>query len=168
MKKYLIILTVAVLLNACNNPSSDKKEEHADHGVHAHKEAGHADHQDPRTKELMAIHDSIMPRMGTVMDLKQQLKLHVKTLDSLYLIKSDPVLKSQKARALALANQLESADQSMMGWMHQYKADTLQKLGEKQAADYIAAQKVKIVSVRDQTLAGIAGAEDFLRKNKKP
>ena len=49
--------------------------------------------------------------------------------------------------------------------MHQYKADTLEKLGDSEATAYIADQKLKIETVRNQMNKSIADARAFLDKN---
>lgn len=52
----------------------------------------------------------------------------------------------------------------MMNWMHQYKADTLDKLGEEQAKAYLADQKQKIEIVRGLMVKSINDARALIEK----
>ena len=158
----ILILTMLTMLSilACNakKEESDKTEDH-----HAHSNGhGGSDH---RTKDLMAIHDSIMPAMETLMSLEKQLSREMKVTDSLLAIKSVSKLKNKKDEIANLHSQLEKADKEMMNWMHQYKADSLAKLEEEKAQAYIADQTVKITAVRDLMKKSISDAQLFLQKN---
>ncbi|TDE11578.1 viral A-type inclusion protein [Dyadobacter psychrotolerans] len=162
MNKHLIIVFLAIFLTGC---STDKKDSEKS------ETGGHSDHSpetapDDRTKELMAIHDSIMPATETLMRLKKQLSAEIKAADSLRAIKSDPTLKAKIIQAAELSIQLEKADKEMMNWMHQYRADSLAKLDKKQAEIYIKEQTGKIITVRDLMQKSISDARLFLQKNK--
>ena len=114
----------------------------------------------------MAIHDSIMPAMETLMSLEKQLTREMKITDSLLAIKSVSILKDKKNQIANLHSQLEKADKEMMNWMHQYKTDSLAKLEEEKAQAYIADQTVKITAVRDLMKKSISDAKLFLQKNQ--
>jgi hypothetical protein len=163
VKTRIIYVMALFVLAGCNttekqhSADTDTTTEH-----HAHNHATHGG--DPRVAEVMAIHDSIMPSMSTIMGLKQAITSDLKTTDSLLTIKSTDDLKKRKEEAFALHIQLDKADKEMMNWMHQYKADTLDKLGEEKAAAYIADQKQKIVEVRDQMNRSIQDARAFIDK----
>ncbi|MCE7041995.1 hypothetical protein [Dyadobacter sp. CY312] len=166
MKILILNILALLILAGCNSENKDSSHSDSttmqdpnghDHGSHA---AG-----DPRVAEVMAIHDSIMPQMGAIMDLKQKITANLKTTDSLLVVKSTDVLKKRKEEAFTLHIQLDKADKEMMNWMHQYKADTLEKLGDSEATAYIADQKLKIETVRNQMNKGIADARAFLDKN---
>ena len=159
----ILILTMLTMLSmlACNakKEESDKTE---DQHVHSNGHAG----SDHRTKDLMAIHDSLMPAMETLMSLEKQLSREMKVTDSLLAIKSVSTLKDKKGEIANLHSQLEKADKEMMNWMHQYKADSLAKLEEEKAQAYIADQTVKITAVRDLMKKSISDAQLFLQKNQ--
>ena len=170
MKKYLIIFTIAATLSACNTQNKAEQNDHAkheSHDGHDHDGHDHAGHGNPRSAELMAVHDSMMTQMSTIYNLQKQLKVRVKTLDSLVALKPDPAYKLQIAKAQTLIKQLETTDAAMMNWMHQYKADTLEKLDDKQTDAYIADQNAKIQVVREKMETGISEAQAFL-KNGNP
>jgi hypothetical protein len=165
--KILISNVLALfMLAGCN--SENKNSTHTDTtNTHDHSVHDHGSHAtgDPQVAEVMAIHDSIMPQMSVIMDLKQKITASLKTTDSLLAVKSTDVLKKQKEAAFALHIQLDKADREMMTWMHQYKADTLEKLGEEDANAYVADQKQKIEVVRNQMNKSIADARAFIDKN---
>lgn len=162
--QILTSIFIVAGLAACNSKEKDSTQTDTSSVV----ETGHGGHQmpgsDERTIELMAIHDSIMPSMSTILNLKSKISEDIKTTDSLIAIKSSDLLKSRKALATSIKAKLEKADTEMMGWMHQYKADTLKSLDSTQAAAYIESQKLKIETVRDQMEESIKEAQSFILK----
>lgn len=161
MMKILIFNMLAVIILAgCNSEKQQSTDIATDH--HGHDHGAHGG--DPRIAEVMAIHDSIMPSVSKIMDLKQQITADLKTTDSLLALKPTGDLKKRKEDAFALHIQLDKADQGMMNWMHQYKADTLTKLDEQAATAYIADQKTKIEAVKDQMVKSIHDAQVFTEK----
>lgn len=164
MKIIISNILVLVLLAGCNSTQKETSDTDTTTTPHAH--GGHEAHKtgDPRAKEVMAIHDSIMPSMSVIMDLKQKLTLELKATDSLLAVKSNNELKNRKEKAFAAHIQLDKADKEMMNWMHQYKADTLDKLGEEQAKAYLADQKQKIEIVRGLMVKSINDARALIEK----
>ena len=165
MKICMLNILVLFLLAGCNSQQKEASEnDSTTQNTHAH--AGHNSHEmgDPRVKGVMAIHDSIMPYMSAIVDLKQKITSDLKTTDRLLAVKTTDALKRRKEEAFAMHIQLDKADKEMMNWMHQYKADTLEKLGEEQATVYIADQKQKIESVRDLMKKSITEAKAFIEK----
>ena len=160
MKKYFLAAFSALFLLGCNASKEKENTEESENHTHIHDE--HKPNE--LTKGIMATHDSIMPAMGTLMDLKEKISVEMKNTDSLITVKSSDLLKKRKEKALFLHAQLEKADKEMMNWMHQYKADTLDKLDKEQATAYIADQKQKIEAVRDLTRKSISDAEIFIHE----
>lgn len=158
--KILISGILAIfILAGCN---SEKKESAAiDTIPHDHHEHDSHEMGNPALAEVMAIHDSIMPPL---MNLKQKIAVDIKITDSLLTAKPGAALKKRKEGAVVLQVQLEKADREMMDWMHKFKADTLEKLDREAAAAYIADQKQKIETVRDQMNKSIREAQLFLQK----
>jgi hypothetical protein len=160
MKTYLILMIAALAVTACN--SNQKNENHP-----AHHEMSQAGHQHPKAKQLLDLHDSLMPKMEEILTLRKHLKSIVNQLDSLKRINPDPELQKQKQQAEALAEQLSQADESMMDWMHQYKTDTLEKLDAGQQDVYIADQTAKMNLVNSQTLNVISKSKEFIKNNNQ-
>lgn len=169
MKNYILTLFITCSLVGCSEKKADSNVTNtSEHETSAHQHEVHVQGEgDPRAKEVMAIHDSIMPAMSTIMELKAKIAHQIKSTDSLLTKKSDVTLKKRRSQATSIQTQLEKADDEMMGWMHQYHADTLEKLDEKSAADYLSAQKIKIEAVRVLMKESIENAESFLQETKK-
>jgi len=161
MKKYIFAALTISFLYACNSKSEKNDESHAGHEHHDSDNP-----LDAQTKEMLAIHDSIMPHMDKLMDFKKQISEEVKITDSLIAIKSSSVLKSRKEDALKVQTQLENADKAMMNWMHEFKFDTLKTLDKTQAAAYVADQKSKIENVRTLMNKSLADADQFIKAKK--
>jgi hypothetical protein len=155
MGKLLFAALSVLLLYGCNQKGKNEDQHEATNPLQE------------QTTQLLAIHDSIMPHMDKLMDLKKQLKEDVKRTDSLLLLQSGSGLKSHKAEAMLLVSQLDSAGHAMMGWMHGFKMDTLKKLNEAEAGTYIAGQKKDIEAVRNLMNKSIADANRFIEKSKK-
>jgi hypothetical protein len=160
MKTIIIPILALFVFAGCNSEKQQSTDKATDHHGHDHGTHG----GDPRVAEVMAIHDSIMPSVGKIMDLKQKLTADLKTTDSLLALQPAGDLKKRKEEAFALHIQLDKADQGMMNWMHQYKADTLTKMNEQAATAYIADQKTKIEAVRDHMVRSIKDAQAFTEK----
>jgi hypothetical protein len=168
MKKPILCLLISFVMVGCTTHKEDSTTQETseqDSAAHQHEAHIHGG-TDPRVKEVMAIHDSIMPAMGTIMELKQKIALDIKATDSLLAIKSGTSLKQRKTQGIFIQKQLEKADEEMMGWMHQYHADTLSKLDEKGTMIYLSDQKQKIEAVRELMNRSIADAQSFILKTK--
>jgi hypothetical protein len=152
MKKLLFAALSVFLLYGCNQKEQNEDQDQATDPLHE------------QTTQMLAIHDSIMPHMDKLMDLKKQLKEDLKRTDSLLLLQSGSGLNTHKAEAVLLVSQLDSADHAMMGWMHGFKMDTLKKLNEAEAETYIARQKKDIEAVRNLMNKSIADANRFIEK----
>ena len=161
MKKYLLAALTIAFLHGCNS-ANEKKNGHEEH---AHHDMDHP--VSDETQQLLAIHDSIMPHMDKIMDYKKQISLDLKKTDSLIAIKSSDILKTRKEEAKKLHAELDSADKAMMGWMHEFKFDTLKSLDKLQAEAYVADQKLKIENVKVLMNKSLSDASQFIDKIKK-
>ncbi len=109
--------------------------------------------------EIMAIHDEIMPKMGEIMNLKNDLATNLKATDSTSANYSTIKLKSD-----SLAYLLTEADNGMMDWMDEYNADTLKAISVEDGEKYLMEQKNKINSLKEITIKNIEGAKKYLKK----
>lgn len=100
-------------------------------------------------KEVLAIHDEVMPKMDDLMRLKRKAKVQ---------LAKDSVSSSQKQPLQTLIQELEAADEAMMHWMRNYDHDLQGKLPEEKL-NYLQAEKVKITKVKQQMLQTLAKAE---------
>lgn len=119
----MVFALAAFVFAACSNESETTTEENPSETLE---------------KEVMAIHDEVMPKMGEVNKLKNDIK---KKADSL----AEAGEEEASERLKVLADELEDAGNSMMAWMRQYKpAD----LSEEKIKAYLEDQKVKVEEVR--------------------
>ena len=107
--------------------------------------------------EVMAIHDEVMPEMGTINRLAKELKVMVK--DSLS-------TQDQRIEIKKHIDALETADDAMMNWMAEYKAPG-KDLSKEKATELLQKEKEKITLVRDQMLNSISDAKALLSKLEK-
>ncbi len=100
----------------------------------------HGESTSPLYKEVMAIHDAVMPEMATIHKLKKELKT-IKTPAS-----NDVILHQIK--------NLDDADEAMMSWMAAFKIPE-DKTNE---TTYLESEKVKIQQVSDRMFAAMKAA----------
>lgn len=132
--KYLILI-FTVLLISCSSPSSET-----------------ASDQMTLEEEVMAIHDSVMPKMGELRSTKNSL-----------LAKADSVLQTDSTHAQVLkelATEIEKANESMMLWMRNYEPEFEGTDAEKEA--YLLEQKKAIQQVKDDMEGSLARGEQAL------
>lgn len=103
--------------------------------------------------EVMAIHDEVMPEMGTLMNLQKELKDKISDLDT-----TD---KSMADSLRRLVKQLEEADEAMMQWMRNYK-DPSPERSEKEALEYLESKKESITEVKNKINTSKAAAQAAL------
>jgi len=116
---------------------------------HNHDHHDHQNHQtneteSPLYKEVMAIHDAVMPEMTTIHNLKKALKA----------AQDD----SNKEMVLAHIIKLNEADEAMMSWMAAFK--TPQDTATINA--YLNDEKIKIQAVSDLMLNSILSSNKLL------
>ena len=116
-------------------------------------------------KEVMMIHDAVMPKMGELVSLESAISKRIALLDSI--TQSNPTDTSSQSslkKALQLSSQLKKADDGMMDWMHRYKGDSLKKLAPEEAIKALTHEKINIEQVSDDMLKSIEEARRFLKQ----
>lgn len=145
MKINLLLLGWVFLASACQNKEQAQVE--------------------TLEKEVMMIHDAVMPKMGELITLEDSISKKIAQTDSLLKITpNDTTLQIILKQSLTLATQLKKADKGMMDWMHKYKGDSLKKLPAKQAIRAFTNQKIKIEQVSDDMLKSMEEAQNFIKK----
>lgn len=137
MKKSIIILTTLII--GCNNGENQKLEVLQD--------------------EVMAIHDVVMPKMGEIMSLKEQLNTSLAANDS-----TKANYGAVKVASDSLTNLLTEADNKMMDWMDEYNADTLKAISVEDGIKYLMEEKSKITAVKELTDKNIEAVKQYLKK----
>jgi hypothetical protein len=99
----------------------------------------------------MAVHDSAMNDMSNVMRLR-------KAVDQKLTTATGP----DKEKGTDIRNRLQQADDQMMDWMHGYNGDTLGKLDQAKALDYLKAEQQKVLRVQDLMKKSITDAKAYV------
>lgn len=151
MKVYAAILIAATLSWSCTQKNQENEHHHDGHNPQATAQSKGpvADLE----QQIMAVHDSVMPRMSDLLRLKKEVAAKVDKARE----------GAVKKEGTAIRSRLEQADEAMMEWMHQYNGDTLGKLDQAKAVEYLKDQQVKVNEVRDQTEKSISEAKRFLQ-----
>lgn len=99
---------------------------------------------DPLFKEVMEIHNNVMPELSTIHAIKRDLK----------------AIESPESKEIILAQikNLDEADEAMMTWMADFKVPD-NKSKEK---EYLEAQKLKISHVSDLMYSSIKNGNHLL------
>ena len=109
--------------------------------------------------ELMVVHDEVMPKMGEVNRLAQELAAKAAALDSTQL--------DNKNALLAGAQALEQADEAMMTWMSEVQnPDKLKEAGKthEEIMTYLAGEKSKVDKVKEAILSSLQQGEALLQQ----
>lgn len=143
MSRHLLLLFLILsglsLLTSCKSEGGEETE---------HNEALVA-----LEKEVIAVHDEVMPKMGRISELKTKLESEAKnpSLDSAMQIEVQLSIE-----ALILGDSL------MWDWMHNYEKPV--NAPDDSVKTYLENEKIRIRKVSDSMLSAIKNAEDLLQK----
>ena len=113
-------------------------------------------------KEIMDIHDQLMPKMDNIYNLKKALQKNRDFLTSDSLSVERPKLNAAEFDSLVQA--LENADKSMMSWMRNYTKFDDPEFNHQEQMDYLQKEKVKIETVRLKMISSMKEAEMVLEE----
>lgn len=117
------------------------------------KEEKEAKILEQQINEVMAIHDSVMPKTGEIFKLKKKLSNFESAL-------TDSI---QLQKIYRCKNLLVEADEAMMTWMHEFReADPMLSFQEKQ--QYYQEEKKRITDVKTKMLSSIDSAKTLLNE----
>ena len=153
VKPILALLMVVVLAIACGPGKTGGEGDEA-----AQEQNAQADAPKSLKDEVMAIHDEVMPKMGQIIALKSQLSKVLKTLEEA----AEPVNEERKKAIQEIIEELEAADNGMMGWMRAYRP--VEEPIDEEARKYLEAEKVKITKVKNDMLTSIENAQNLLKE----
>jgi hypothetical protein len=140
--KTLLFISLAILASCAK---TGKQEDH-------HHDGGNSDENPNQAlyDQVMDIHDEVMPRSEDIYQLKKALQEK---------IASTPDLIAEKKQELELAiAQLDSADQSMMDWMHHFHP-LPDSADQEKARAYLESEMESIKKVRELTNESIEKAK---------
>lgn len=112
-------------------------------------------------KEIMDIHDNLMPKMDDIMKLKSELKERKETLANDTSIIDSTIHAKTIQQTDSLIHALDNADESMMDWMRNYDALT-EDMSHEENMEYLLEEKAKIEEVRLEMLSSIKEAQNVL------
>ncbi|MBO0949095.1 viral A-type inclusion protein [Fibrella forsythiae] len=159
MKNVFIAIGLVLALTACG---AKEKTGHEGHDMAMAEDGTPIDKAE---KEVLAVHDEVMPRIDNVMKLKKELNGKLTALDSIQGTPTETVrIDEQKAQLRQLVRHLTEADSLMMDWMGQYHGDTLKKLPEADALRYLAEQKQLINNAKAKINQSIQQAQTYLKQ----
>ena len=147
-RQGLVVLLTGLLVGACQS----KNDHHAAHH-HADSTTHTSGPVADLEKKILAVHDSVMPRMSDLMRLQKEVSAKLANADG-----------SEKEKGLQISQQLKQADETMMDWMHQYKGDTLKELDQQQALDYLKIQEKKVNAMSSLMRKSLTDAEKYLKE----
>jgi len=116
-KQLIIAVSIFSVLTACQDSNSQKAIK--------------------LEKTILAIHDTVMPRMGEIVALRKSIE---------QLIQLDSTKVSTDSLTIVLKTVIK-ADKDMMDWMHQYKSPNMKS---DTAISYLTNQFNKINKVEEQ------------------
>jgi DNA repair exonuclease SbcCD ATPase subunit len=139
----LFIISI-VILSSCTQSSK--------HDEHNHEAANTDNPNQALYDQVMDIHDEVMPRSEDIYQLKKELQEKVT---------SAPDLIAEKKQELeSIIAQLDSADNSMMDWMHNFRP-LPDSVDQEKARAYLESEMERIKKVRDLTNETIEKAKAF-------
>jgi hypothetical protein len=163
MNKLVVfsMLALSLLMFACQNGSSEKVETAT---------SANSPLEDSLYKQVLAVHDEIMPKMGKLMGYEKKAQQQMDSLKSVMSGTSLPVEVSRRlatnANTLDTLNEnLKAAEKAMNDWMDQFDPDPKMPTTEERAA-YFARQKQKADSMKTQFLQAYQQAEQYFKTNR--
>lgn len=122
MKNILFISLALLIFGACNQ------------------------NENPMYKEVMRIHDEVMPHTGEIVKLSRTLKK-----------KKDEFPPAQQPQVEQTIRELDEAEEAMMDWMSQFDSKNTDDA-------YLQQEKEKIQQVSDQMYSSMEKAKKILKK----
>lgn len=129
MKNQLIIALSLLCLTACSSESNDEN--------------------DALQKDVIAVHDEVMPLMGTF--VRNEILIDSLLNNMPALIESDPSLdtNAQKVRLSDLKTKLESSTDAMNRWMQELSLD-YEGMSDQEVKSYLEEEKRKVEKINQQ------------------
>ena len=150
--KYSIqlLFVLVIILSACG-----KKNDHGDR--HDHDEA--TEDNNPNEALYNEVQDIHMDAMGKMDDL---IKLKTKLQDKIAKSPSMPAEKKQELGKMITA--LDSANDAMMGWMHDWMRNPPDSTEVEKTREYFETQMEGIKKIRDLSTEAIEKAKEELNR----
>ena len=146
--KSLLIPTAFLILISCGKTS--------DHAGHGESEDGNKDDANRALyNQVMDIHDEVMPKMEDIYKIKREL---------LEKIANTPGLAEEKKKEIErIISNLDSANNAMMDWMHNFNP-LPDSIDQEKAREYLENEIERIKIVRDRTNEALERAKEKIEK----
>jgi DNA repair exonuclease SbcCD ATPase subunit len=150
MKTFKSLLFISLMILA-SCAKTGKQEDHHHDAINTEENPNQALYD-----QVMDIHDEVMPKAEDIYQLKKELQEK---------ISSAPDLIAEKKQELELAiAQLDSADQSMMDWMHHFHP-LPDSADQEKARAYLESEMERIKKVRELMNESIEKGKSATSKN---
>jgi regulator of replication initiation timing len=106
--------------------------------------------------QVMDVHDEVMPKMDEIMKLKRSLQDQIAN-------SPDLVLERKEQLERVIAN-LDSANNAMMNWMHEFNP-LPDSVDQEKAREYLESEMERIRKVKTTMLESIDKAKEEITKN---
>jgi len=127
MKNNLLpIFSLLLFLAACNDNSNKKLQE-----------------------EVIAIHDEIMPMMGTFVRNSMAIDSILNNFEEIKINHPEIDTVEQREKLTVLKNEIEDANDSMNSWMHELNLD-YENMSDEEVKKYLEEEKLKITNINKQ------------------
>jgi len=147
MKIHSKILFIGLIITSSCNKSG--KHEHAE------ENAPSGNPNQALYEQVMDIHDEVMPKTDEIYKLKKELQDKI--------AKSPNMVADKKKELDQIIHELDSADDSMMDWMHKF--DPLpDSANQEKAREYLENEMERIKKVRELINGTIQKAKDEVGK----
>jgi len=156
MKKTLIpaIVLLIIFFVACNNESNEKTPETAP------KTAA-----DSLMHDVMNGHDVAMSKMGKLSVMEKEVQRIIDSIAKLP-AKTKAVLAPYKRNLDSSLEELKSAKNGMEKWMDDFNMDSAITNTEERIK-YLSDEKLKVTSVKENILSGLAKADSLIKEKIK-
>ena len=143
-----MIPTAFLILISCGKTS--------DHAGHGESEDGNTDDANRALyDQVMDIHDEVMPKMEDFYKIKREL---------LEKIANTPGLAEEKKKEIErIISNLDSANNAMMDWMHNFNP-LPDSIDQEKAREYLENEIERIKIVRDRTNEALERAKEKIEK----
>lgn len=152
MKKIFISL-LCFSLGISSSCHTKKQEEKQSSPITTEHDDSPAEGENILYKEVMSIHDEVMPVMGELMALNKQVKQKIDTVE-------DAKLKEALQQ---VSSELEAANEGMMNWMRKFNPN-IKNMTYEETINYLTEEKKKIEEVRKNMLSAKENASSMLQE----
>ena len=112
---------------------------------------------DAMVKQVIDIHDKVMPKMGNMTKLQKDLRKEIEELEGQDTADAERVAAMKTAVA-----KLESAKAGMRNWMKEFEHPSAEQ-AESEALKYLESELKKVEQLRDDILSSLKQAENLMK-----